>query len=197
MKVFENIKIGFVITGSFCTIPQIFEEMKRLIEMGATIFPIMSENSISMDTRFGTAEDNMNKFREITGNEIQTKINETELIGPNKPYDMLVVAPCTGNTMAKLANAITDTAALMAIKATLRNSMPVVLAISTNDGLGLNLKNLGTLMNTRGLFFVPFGQDNYRKKPRSLVADLNKLPETILEALEDRQLQPVIITYEQ
>jgi dipicolinate synthase subunit B len=196
MKPFENIKIGFVVTGSFCTIPQIFEQMEKLIEMGAQVYPIMSENASSIDSRFGTAEDNIKKIEDVTGHKILNKINETELIGPNKPYDILVVAPCTGNTIAKLANAITDTAALMAIKATLRNSLPVVLSIATNDALGLNMKNLGVLMNTRGLFFVPFGQDNYKTKPRSLVADLDQLADTIINALAEKQIQPVLITYD-
>jgi dipicolinate synthase subunit B len=170
--------------------------MEKLIEMGAQVYPIMSENASSIDSRFGTAEDNIKKIEDVTGHKILNKINETELIGPNKPYDILVVAPCTGNTIAKLANAITDTAALMAIKATLRNSLPVVLSIATNDALGLNMKNLGVLMNTRGLFFVPFGQDNYKTKPRSLVADLDQLADTIINALAEKQIQPVLITYD-
>ncbi|TCK97949.1 dipicolinate synthase subunit B [Natranaerovirga hydrolytica] len=196
MKALENVKIGFVITGSFCTIPKVFTEIEKLIHMGADVYPIMSENVTSIDTRFGTAKENMEKLRKITGKEILTQINETELIGPNKSVDILVVAPCTGNTMAKLANGITDTAALMAIKATIRNDLPVVIAIATNDALGLNLKNLGTLMNTKGIYFVPFGQDNWDKKPRSLVADINQLSNTIIKAIEGTQVQPVLVLYE-
>ncbi|MFP4698487.1 MAG: dipicolinate synthase subunit B [Eubacteriales bacterium] len=192
MKSLENIKIGFVFTGSFCTIPKVFEQIEKLIDMGAEIFPIMSENASTIDTRFGTAKENKKRIIEITGNEISTLINETELIGPHKLYDILVVAPCTGNTVAKLANAISDTAALMAIKATIRNDLPVVLGIASNDMLGLNLKNLGVLMNTKGLYFVPFGQDNSNTKPRSLVAKFEKLPDTIILALNEKQIQPVL-----
>lgn len=195
MKQLESKKIGFAICGSFCTISKIFEPIKKLIESGAEIFPIMSPNASTIDTRFGKAEDFIKKLEDLTGNKVQTKIEETEHIGPHKLYDILVVAPCTGNTMAKLANAITDTSVLMAIKATLRNAYPVVIGIATNDGLGLSLKNFGTLMKTRNIYFVPFGQDNYRTKKNSLVAKMDLIYDTVIEALEGRQIQPVIVEH--
>ncbi|QUI23032.1 dipicolinate synthase subunit B [Vallitalea pronyensis] len=196
MKALEGIKIGFAVCGSFCTIAKVFEPIKRLMDDGAEVYPMMSVNAASIDTRFGKAEDFKKELETITGNPIQTKIEETEQIGPQKLYDILVVAPCTGNTMAKLANAITDTSVLMAMKATLRNAYPVVIAIATNDGLGLNLKNFGVLMNTEHVYFVPFGQDNYKKKKNSLVAKMDLIYDTILEALEGRQIQPVLVEYE-
>lgn len=195
MGTLNNIKIGFAVCGSFCTIGKMFEPIKKLIEEGADIFPIMSKNAYTISTRFGTSEDFKNKFEELTGHEVQTKISETELIGPKNLYDALIVAPCTGNTLAKMANAITDTAVLMAIKATLRNNKPVILALASNDALGLNLKNIGTLMNTRDVYFVPLGQDNYIKKKNSLVADMSLIYNTLTEALEGRQIQPVLIKY--
>lgn len=195
MKELEGKKIGFAVCGSFCTIAKVFEPIKQLIASGAEIFPIMSPNASTINTRFGKAEDFIEELETLTGNKVQTKIEETEKIGPHKPYDILVVAPCTGNTLAKLANAITDTSVLMAMKATLRNAYPVVIAIATNDGLGLNLKNFGTLMNTRNIYFVPFGQDNYRTKKNSLVAKMDLIYDTVVEALEGRQIQPVIVEY--
>lgn len=195
MNTLENIKIGFVVTGSFCTIPKIFKVIKRLLDMGSEVFPIMSEHASTIDTRFGSAQDNIKELESLTGKKIMNKIEETELIGPNNLYDILVVAPCTGNTMAKLTNGITDTSALMAIKSTLRNNKPVVIALATNDGMGLNYKNIGVLMNVNNVFFVPLGQDNCKTKSKSLVADLEKIPETILDALNNTQLQPVLIKY--
>lgn len=195
MKELEGKKIGFAICGSFCTIGKVFNQIEKLINNGAKVFPIMSLNASTIDTRFGKAEDFINRLEKLTGNEVQTKIEETEPIGPHKLYDILVVAPCTGNTMAKLANAVTDTAVLMAIKATLRNAYPVVIAIATNDGLGLSLKNFGTLMNTRNIYFVPFGQDNYRTKKNSLVAKMDLIYDTVTNALEQTQIQPVIVEY--
>lgn len=191
----KNIKIGYAISGSFCTFKNIIEPLKKLITEGAEVFPIMSEHASTIDTRFGKAKDFIEQIEAITGHTIQTKIEETELIGPNDPYDALIVAPCTGNTFAKLANAVTDTSVLMAIKATLRNSKPVILAIATNDGLGLNLKNIGVLINTENIYFVPFGQDNYSKKKNSLVARMDMIYETLLCALKDKQIQPILITY--
>lgn len=196
MKVLEGKKIGFAVCGSFCTIAKVFEPITRLIAAGAEVYPIMSHNAATIDTRFGKAKDFRDKLEQLTGHTVQTKIEETEQIGPHRLYDILVVAPCTGNTMAKLAGAITDTSVLMAIKATLRNGDPVVLAIATNDGLGLNLKNFGVLMNTHNVYFVPFGQDNYKKKRNSLVAKMDFIYDTILEALEGRQIQPVLVEYE-
>lgn len=195
METLKNIKIGYAICGSFCTLSQMFDPIKKLIEEGAEVFPIMSKNAATIDTRFGEAKSFIEKFEKITSHTVQTKINETELIGPNNPYDALIVAPCTGNTLAKMANGISDTAVLMAIKASLRNNRPVILAIATNDGLGLNLKNLGVLINTRNVYFVPFGQDDFKKKKNSLVAKMDRIYETLISALNSKQIQPILIHY--
>ena len=155
----------------------------------------MSKHASEIDTRFGKAEDFKSKLEQITGHLVDSRINETEPIGPKNLYDALIVAPCTGNTLAKLANGITDTGVLMAIKASLRNANPVVLGIATNDALGLNLKNLGTLINAKNIYFVPFGQDNYEKKPNSLVAKMDLIYDTLIKALDNEQIQPLIVSY--
>jgi dipicolinate synthase subunit B len=195
LKELEGKKIGFAVCGSFCTIAKVFEPIKELIDNGAEIFPIMSHNAATIDTRFGKAEDFIKKLEDLTGKKVQTKIEETEPIGPKNLYDMLVVAPCTGNTLGKLANAITDTSVLMAIKASLRNGSPVVISIATNDGLGLNFKNFGKLLNTRNIYFVPFGQDNYIKKENSLISKVDLIYDTVIEAFKGKQKQPVIVEY--
>ncbi|PKM96059.1 MAG: dipicolinate synthase subunit B [Firmicutes bacterium HGW-Firmicutes-1] len=195
MDLLKNIKIGYAISGSFCTFKSIIEPIKKLIEEGAEVFPIMSEHASTIDTRFGQAKEFVSLLEKLTGNSVQTKIEETELIGPDNPYDALIVAPCTGNTFAKLANAITDTSVLMAIKATLRNNIPVILGIASNDALGLNMKNLGILMNTPNIYFVPFGQDNFKTKKNSLVARMDLIFDTLMSALNGKQIQPILITY--
>jgi dipicolinate synthase subunit B len=196
LKTLEGVKVGFAISGSFCTIGKIFQSIRDLVNEGACVYPIMSKNASSISTRFGTSEEFLAKLKDITGNEIATEISETEPIGPKNLYDALIVAPCTGNTMAKMANAITDTSVLMAIKATLRNNKPVILAIASNDGLGLNMKNIGTLINTRHVYFVPFGQDNYAIKEKSLVSKMDLIYDTLMSALVGKQLQPIITTYD-
>lgn len=195
METLKGIKVGYAICGSFCTINKMFDVIKKLIEEGAEVFPIMSEHAASIDTRFGESKSFIERVELATSHKVQTKIKETELIGPNNPYDALIVAPCTGNTLAKMANGITDTAVLMAIKATLRNSRPVILAIASNDALGLNLKNLGILLSTQDVYFVPFGQDDYKKKKNSLVAQMDLIYETLIQALKNIQLQPLLIHY--
>ena len=168
----SNRNIGYGITGSFCTFAKTRKEIQRLTEMGAHVIPIFSYQTQNCDTRFGTAKEFMEEVCDITGN-------------PG-------IAPCTGNSAAKLANAITDTPVLMAAKAHMRNGKPLVIAISTNDALGASFKNIGMLMNTKHIYFVPFAQDNYEKKPNSMVAKMELLPETISAALEGKQLQPVV-----
>lgn len=190
-----GLKIGFGITGSHCTLSEATRVMKRMVEMGADITPIISSAVETMDTRFGRAEEWKAQFREITGKELIRTIPEAEPIGPRKLLDCMVIAPCTGNTLAKLANGITDTTVLMAAKAHLRNQRPVVIAISTNDGLGINARNIGALLVFKYLYFVPFGQDNPEKKANSLVAHMDKIPETVLEACQGRQIQPVLLDY--
>jgi len=188
----QNIKIGFALTGSFCTFSKIIPEIQKLVEEGAEVFPIMSEASYNIDTRFGKAEDFINRIEDITGKKIISTITEAEPIGPESLLDVIVVAPCTGNTLAKLANAITDTTVLMAVKAHLRNNKPVVVGVSTNDGLGANAKNLGLLLNAKNIFFIPFSQDNPLLKQNSIVAKMELIVETILESLKGKQIQPVL-----
>lgn len=186
-------KIGFAITGSHCTIDEIFPQVERLAQAGAEIYPIFSPAVDSTDTRFGTARKWKEVIKNYTKQPVITTIVGAEPIGPKKILDILIVAPCTGNTLAKLANGITDTPVLMAIKAHLRNQRPVVLAVSTNDGLSMNAKNIGLLLNTKNIFMVPFGQDNPHGKPTSLVADMTKIPETVEIALEGKQIQPLLV----
>lgn len=192
---FDGLKIGFAMTGSHCMLHEVIKIMKRLVDEGADVTPILSYSVESMDTRFGKAEDWQKQFREITNKESIHTIPDAEPIGPQKMFDCLIIAPCTGNTLAKLANGITDTPALMASKSHLRNQRPLVLAISTNDGLGLNARNIGTLLITKNIYLVPFGQDNPQVKANSLVAHMDKIPETILMACSGKQIQPVLLDY--
>lgn len=192
MKV-EGLNIGFAITGSFCTFSKVYDEIKKLVELKANIIPIFSYNASSMDTRFGDSEEWMTRIEAITGNKAIITIQGAEPIGPNGLLDLLVIAPCTGNTLAKLANAITDTPVLMAAKAHLRGMKPIVIGISTNDGLGMNAKNIGILLNTKHYYFVPFGQDSPHVKCNSLVARMDMIIPTIEMAMEGKQIQPVII----
>lgn len=185
--------VGIAFTGSYCTFDKVFPQFEKLISENANIITIFSERTQVTDTRFGLARDFIMKAEAITGNKPITSIAEAEKIAPNKMLDILAIAPCTGNTLAKLANAITDSAVLMAAKAMLRNNKPVVIAVSTNDALSNNLKNIGYLVNTKNIYFVPLGQDNYRDKPYSMVADFDLLLPTMEEALEGRQLQPLFL----
>jgi len=185
-------KIGFALTGSFCTISDAITEMERLSFLGADIIPIISSNVATIDSRFGRAEDFRRRIESITGKFCIDSIVDAEPIGPQKLLDLLIIAPCTGNTMAKIANGITDTPVTMAAKANLRNQKPVVLAIATNDGLSANAKNIGVLLNTKNIFFVPFSQDDPVKKTTSLIAKFDLILPTIELALEGKQIQPVI-----
>jgi dipicolinate synthase subunit B len=186
-------KIGVAITGSYCTYDQVFPQIERLVQENAEVYTIFSDRSQITDTRFGKANDFMKKAEAITGKEPITTIMEAEKIGPNNLLDVVIIAPCTGNSLAKLAHAITDSPVLMAAKCQLRNNKPVVLAMATNDALGNNLKNIGILLNTKNIYFVPFGQDNYRKKPFSMVAHFDLMIPALEEALSGRQLQPIVL----
>jgi dipicolinate synthase subunit B len=187
----EGIKVGFALTGSFCTFGIIVPELEKLVSEGAEVYPIISEAVDKLDTKFGKAEEWKGRLRSITGKSIISSIVEAEPIGPKAFLDILVIAPCTGNTLGKVANAITDTPVTMACKAHLRNGKPVVISIST-DGLSANAKNLGFLLNAKNIYLVPFGQDNPTVKPNSLVANTELILPTILEALKGRQIQPVL-----
>ncbi len=188
----ERIAVGFAITGSFCTFSKILNVLEKMVDKNYDITPIFSGKSSTLDNRFFKAEDFVSKVQKITGKKGIFTIPEAEPIGPKNNLDILIIAPCTGNTMAKLCNGITDSAVLMAAKAHLRNEKPLVISISTNDALGMNFSNLGRLMNTKNIYFVPFGQDNFEKKSHSLIAHTELIPDTIDAALAGKQLQPVI-----
>ncbi|MBO8155183.1 MAG: dipicolinate synthase subunit B [Bacillaceae bacterium] len=189
----KNKRIGFGVTGSHCTYDEVFPQMERLVSEGAEVVPIVSYTVQSTDTKFGEAAQHLKRIEEITGKKLISTIPEAEPLGPKEPLDCMVIAPLTGNSLSKLANALTDSPVLMAAKATMRNRNPVVLGISTNDALGLNGVNLMRLMATKNIFFIPYGQDNPEKKPTSMVADMNLLCDTVKHALDRKQLQPVII----
>jgi dipicolinate synthase subunit B len=189
---FHGKNIGLAFTGSFCTYEKIFSAARDLVEKGANLYTIFSDNAASIDTRFGNSQEFINRAKDITGKFPIITIPGAEPIGPKAMLDILVIAPCTGNTLSKLANGISDTPVLMAAKSHLRNNKPLVISLSTNDALGMNLKNIGILLNTKNIYFVPFGQDNYVAKPNSMIAHTELLPDTISKALESRQIQPVI-----
>lgn len=188
-------RIGFALTGSFCTYDKIFQELENIVKEGANVCTIFSYHAKSLDSRFGRAEDFVKRAEEITQRKAITTIPEAEPIGPKGLFDILVIAPCTGNTLAKLANGISDTPVLMAAKSHLRNNRAVVISLSSNDSLSMNLKNIGLLMNTKNIYFVPFGQDNCEGKPNSMIADTKLLIPAIKAALNGNQIQPVIISH--
>ena len=181
-------KIGYCLTGSFCTFKKSIESLKALVEAGWEVTPIMSENAYSTDTRFGDAKDIQDELINITGNSIIHTIKAAEPIGPKKMFDVLCVAPCTGNTLAKLANGITDTSATMAVKSHIRNARPVVIGVSTNDALGAAAKNIGTLINYKNYYFVPLGMDDCINKPKSMVCDFTKIMHTIELAADGKEV---------
>lgn len=184
--------IGFAMCGSFCTYSKVFPIME-LLSRDYQITPIFSEASYTIDSRFGTAEEHIALAREICGTQPLHTIAQAEPIGPKKLLDILVIAPCTGNTLAKLGHSIADTPVTMAAKSHLRNGRPVVVAVSTNDGLAGAAENIGKLLARKHFYFVPFGQDDAFGKPTSLVADFSRLPQTLEEALEGRQIQPILL----
>lgn len=185
--------IGFGISASHCSFEEVFPHIGRLQAEGAEVIAVRSFNAATTDTRFGTAEQWREELRRLTGRDPVESMVEAEPLGQQRTFDAFVIAPCTGNTLARLAGALTDTPVLMAAKGTLRNLRPVVLAISTNDALGNNARNIGILLNTKNIYFVPFGQDNPEAKPTSCVADFDLITDTVAAALEGRQLQPVLI----
>lgn len=190
----ENKKIGFAFTGSFCTFDIVIKELKKLSKIDKiSIQGIMSDNSYYLDTKFGNSIDFRNKIQEITKKEIIHTIIDAEPIGPKKMFDCLVVCPCTSNTISKLALDINDTPVTMAVKSHMRNSRPVVIGISTNNALSNNAENIGRLLNKKNYFFIPFKQDNPITKPNSVVCDFSYLIKTIEYALDNEQIQPIIL----
>lgn len=184
--------IGVAFTGSFCTFDKAFQELQKLVSEDALVQTIFSDAACSYDSRFGKSQSFVERAEEITGVKPMLTIPQAEPIGPGSLLDILVLFPCTGNTLAKLANGITDTPVLMAAKAHLRNNKPLLISISTNDALGMNMRNIGLLMNAKNVYFIPFGQDNPKKKPNSMIAHTELLIPSIEAALEGRQYQPVI-----
>jgi len=189
----NNKTVGFALSGSHCTFAEVMPQIQRFVDAGAKVIPIISNTLLTTDTRFGNAEDWRKQLKDITGSDIISSIVEAEPLGPSKLIDVLAIAPCTGNTTSKLANAMTESAVLMAAKAQMRNGRPIVIAISTNDGLGLNAANIAKLLVAKNIYFVPFGQDAPDKKPNSLVSRMELIMETCEEALQGKQLQPLII----
>lgn len=188
-----NLKVGYAMCGSFCTLKRAVEEIKVLKEKDFDIYPIMSPITYSTDTRFGKAADFIGEVEEICGKKIICTVKDAEPIGPKGLLDVLVISPCTGNTLGKIANGITDSSVSMAAKAHLRNGRPLVLTIATNDALSASAKNIGSLMNTKNVYFVPFGQDDAFKKPTSLISDFSLIYDTVISALDGKQLQPILL----
>ena len=185
-------KIGVALTGSFCTYQKVFQELEKLVEEGAVVQTIFSQAAQNIDSRFGKAEDFLKEAERITGRPPMLTIAQAEPIGPGSLLDLLIILPCTGNTIAKLANGITDTPVLMAAKAHLRNEKPLLLSISTNDALGMNMKNIGLLLNAKHIYFIHFGQDNPQKKPNSMIAHTQLLIPAAQAALDGKQFQPIL-----
>ena len=188
-----SLRVGFALTGSFCTFAQVIPQIPKLVEAGFDVIPIMSGYSYSTDTRFGKAADFNGEITKAAGREIIHTIEDAEPIGPKKLLDILVIAPCTGNTLGKLAGGINDTPVTMAAKSNLRNGNPLVIAISTNDGLSASARNVGQLMNAKNVYFVPMRQDSYLQKPTSLIADFDLILPAVQAALEGRQIEPVLL----
>ena len=186
--------VGFALCGSFCTFKKVIPQMEKLVNEGYKVIPIMSPTAYSTDTRFGKAIDFNNEIEEICNNKIIYTISGAEPIGPKEMLDALIIAPCTGNTLGKLANGISDTSVTLATKAHLRNQRPVIIAVSTNDALGTSARNIGTLMNSKHIYFVPMRQDDHINKPNSIVAEFDYIPDTVKEVLEkNTQPQPMFI----
>lgn len=189
----KNKRVGFAVCGSFCTQERALDALRELVAIYEKVIPIASETAADTDTRFGSAHDLLRKMEELTGETVRTDIVSVEPIGPEKLLDVLVIAPATGNTIAKLAAGMTDTAVTMAAKAHLRNERPVVIAMASNDGLSASARNIGELLVRKNYYFVPFGQDNPQGKPSSLIADFHQIPAAVEAALEGRQLQPILL----
>ncbi len=190
----EKETVGFALCGSFCTFKKVIPQIKKLVDEGYKVIPIMSYTAYNTDTRFGKAMDFNKEIEEICKTEIVHTITGAEPIGPKELLDVLVIAPCTGNTLGKLANGISDTSVTLATKAHLRNQRPVIIAVSTNDALGTSAKNIGLLMNSKNIYFVPMEQDDYINKPNSIVADFKYIPDTVREVLATKvQPQPILL----
>ncbi|NLV91943.1 MAG: dipicolinate synthase subunit B [Firmicutes bacterium] len=189
----KGLRVGFGFTGAYCVFDQVFPQLERVVAEGATVIPLVSYHTAVTNSRYGTAEEFLKRMKEITGNEVIKTIEDAELVNKQgEPLDVLVIAPATGSTLSKMADGDSDTPILMMAKEMFRNNRPVVLGIATNDGLGLSAKNIGILLSTKNVYFIPFGQDDPFGKPNSLVARFDLMVPTIVEALKKEQLQPVL-----
>lgn len=195
MKNLDGLNLGVALCGSFCTFSKTIILIEELVNKGLNVFPIMSFNAYNTCTRFGKPEDIINKIETLTGKTIIHTIVDAEPLGPKGILDAILIAPCTGNTLAKMTYGITDTPVLLAAKSLMRNGKPIIIALATNDGIGGNLKNIGYMINKKDIYFVPLGQDDTVKKPYSLVADFSRTISTIEFALNDQQIQPIFIEY--
>lgn len=190
----SNETVGFALCGSFCTFKKVIPQIEKLVNEGYKVIPIMSHMAYTTDTRFGKARDFNEQIETICKENIIYTISGAEPIGPKELLDVLVIAPCTGNTLGKLANGISDTSVTLAVKAHLRNQRPVIIAVSSNDALGTSARNIGTLMNSKNIYFVPMEQDDYINKPNSIVADFKYIPDTVREVLAtNKQVQPILL----
>lgn len=193
LKNLENLRVGFGMCGSFCTFNRAFAAAKKLVDLGCDVVPIMSFNSASIDSRFGTAKENVQILEEICGKKVICTIEGAEPIGPKRLLDVMCVVPCTSNTLAKIVTGVNDTPVTMSVKSHLRNAKPVVIGVSTNDALGNSAKNIGFLQNCKNFYFVPYSQDDYEKKPLSMVCHFELLPNVISMSIEGEQFQPIIL----
>lgn len=189
----KGMNVGVAMTGSFCTYAKMFEQLEQLVSHDINVIPILSDNSQTIECRFGTPKEYLERLETITDNKPILSINAAEPLGPKGKLDILIIAPCTGNTLAKLCHGITDTPVLMAAKGHLRNGKPLVIFLSSNDSLGINFTNIGSLLNMKNIYFVPFGQDNYMQKPNSMVSNFDLIEPTLEAAMDGIQLQPVIL----
>jgi dipicolinate synthase subunit B len=185
--------LGYAFCGSFCTLSKSLETLRELVAAGETVQPIISERAYSTDTRFFLAEEFVRRVEEITGRAVIHTVEDAEPLGPRTPLDALIIAPCTGNTLAKIAHGITDSAVTMAAKAHLRCDRPLLIALATNDGMSQNLGNIGKLLTRKSVYFVPMCQDDPRGKPYSLVADMKRIPEALSAMRKEKQLRPIFV----
>ena len=195
MNELNGLKLGVALCGSFCTFKKAITNIESLANLGVDIYPIMTNAAFETSTRFGESTNIISRIENIAGKKIIHSITDAEPLGPKNIIDMLLIAPCTGNTLAKLSLGITDSPVLLAAKSLMRNGKPVVITLASNDALGANLKNIGEMLNKKAVYFTPLGQDDPIKKPYSLVADFTKIEDTLLLALQGKQIQPFLITY--
>ena len=192
----KGVKLGFGFTGAYSVFDQVFPQLQRLIDEGAEIVPIISYQVAKTDSRYGNATDFLQKIEEITGRKVIQSMSDAEAFNKQEqPIDLFIIAPCTGNSLSKLADGATDTPVLMVAKELFRNSKPILLGIATNDGLGISARNIGSLLATKNVYFIPYGQDDFRAKPMSLVSKFELMVPSILEAINNQQIQPILEMY--